>query len=218
MAASQDAASNVPLQWNRWFFKWLSLERQPVSWEITVWSFWFLPAMFLGANVSASQVLLCFICAASVIWKSIGSRRGKRKYCALWGQNSCKASKGRFSFFIRRKSNLEIMWLQSLETELNFGAPFLVMLVWIQRVVGWENKLPWAGILTAREMRIRDVNQEKATEIWKQVDLRKIERIVRKYDPNCIYYFRNIYAWVLYIECVMLYQHFRRAIEIASWS
>lgn len=84
--------------------------------------------------------LLCFIRAASVIWKSIRSKRGKRKNCALWGQNSCKASKGRFRFFIiRGKSDLEIMWLQSLETELNFGAPFLVMLVWIQKVLEWEN-------------------------------------------------------------------------------
>lgn len=173
----------------------------------------FLVQMFL-------RVRFCFALSVQLQWfgRVSGAEEAKESIVLSGDKIHVRLQREGSVFFIRGKSNLEIMWLQSLETELNFGAPFLVMLVWIQRVVGWENKLPWAGILTAREMRIRDVNQEKATEIWKQVDLRKIERIVRKYDPNCIYYLRNIYAWVLYIECVMLYQHFRRAIEIASWS
>lgn len=43
-----------------------------------------------------------------------------------------------------------------------------------------------------RESRIWNVNQEKATEIRKQVDLGEIETVIREYDPNYIYYLRNI--------------------------
>lgn len=61
-----------------------------------------------------------------------------------------------------------------------------------------------------RESRIWNVNQEKAIEIWNQVDLREIETVIREYNPQLhMLPQENLYlTQTLYTECIILHQPF----------